>query len=279
MSDDPVAAYLERVSRALGRFHRGAAGTWPRSRTTAVEAAVRSGLDADRAAHDAVKRFGSSAEVAAGLAHRDARTVATAGLIAGVAATWLAVTASSPAAPLRIVSPTRLVPRPVIGAIDLDRSGRIPAPPIGIRIDAYAPLSTGNAFVLAAFTSDGRPCYLTYIGRPGALAPFKGRGSDGGAVDCRRSPTPSLDMSLLGGSGLGGPFILYGAAPRAATALAITDAHGRTRMFSLPRIPVPGEPARQAVIVDLTRVGIHSCRGLAVLGRGRVLAREQFIPV
>jgi hypothetical protein len=81
-------------------------------------------------------------------------------------------------------------------------------------------------------------------------------------------------MLVSGGSGM--QFILFGTAPRAATELAVTDAHGRTRRFALPQVGVRGAPSRQAVIVDLTTVGIRSCDRLVLLTGRRVLAREQF---
>jgi hypothetical protein len=184
--DDPIAAYLERVSRALGRWHPG------RRRILAeIEDHLREKVDADQTAEEAVRRFGDAAEVAAGLAR-----------------------------------PTAVRRRITAG---------------------------GLAVIVAA--------------------------AGAGGVDCEPpGRTRAVDMSLLGGSGLGGPFILYGTAPRAATELAITDAEGRTRTFALPRVPVRGESSRQAVILDLTTVGIHSCHRLALLAGGRVFARQQFIP-
>jgi hypothetical protein len=276
---DPIAEYLERVSRALGRWQPG------RRRILAeIEDHLRERLDEGQTADEAVARFGDPAEIAAGLARPIAvrRRIAAGGLVVIVAAAGAALftTSSAPATPLSIHASSKDVPRLVIGAVNASPVPGLPAPPAGIRIGAYARLSTGNVFVLSAYMSGRRSCYLTYIARPKRLVPFRGRGSGGGGIDCGPpGRTRVVDMSLLGGSGLGGPFILYGTAPRAATELAITDAKGHTRTFSLPRVPVRGQPSRQVVILDLTTVGIHSCDRLTLLAGGRVVARQHFIPV
>ncbi len=276
---DPIAAYLARVSRALGRWQPG------RRRILAeIEDHLREQVSAGQAPDEAVTRFGDAAAVAAVLARPAVvrRRIAAGGLalVVAVTAGLLVNTGSAPATPLPMRTSSKAVPRLVIGAVGTAPGSDLPTPPAGIRIGAYAPLSTGNVFVFSAYRSGGRSCYLTYIARPKRLVPFRGRGSDGGVVECEPpGRTRAVDMSLLGGSGLGGPFILYGTVTRAATDLAITDAHGRTRTFSLPQVPARGEPARQVVILDLTTVGIHSCDRLTLLAGGRVLARQHFIPV
>jgi hypothetical protein len=276
--DDPIAAYLDHVSRALGRWQPG------RRRILAeIEDHLRERVDGGETADEAVARFGDPESVAAGLARPPVQGRIAAGgaaLVLAVAAGMLVTTGSAPATQLSIRTSSKVVPRLVIGAVGATRGPDQPAPPAGIRIGAYAPLSTGNVFVFSAYRSGGRSCALTYVARLKRLVPFRGRGSDGGGVDCEPpGRTRAVDMSLLGGSGLEGPFILYGTAPRAATELAITDAKGRTRTFSLPRVPVRGQLSRQAVILDLTTVGIHSCDRLTLLAGGRVLARKYFSPV
>jgi hypothetical protein len=276
---DPIGIYLERVARALGRWQPG------RRRILAeIEDHLRERVDGGETADEAVARFGDAESVAAGLARPAVvrRRIAAGGLAlaAAVTATAIVTTGSAPATPLPVRASTKIVPRLVIGAANAAARPDLPAPPAGIRIGAYAPLSTGNVFMFSAYRSGERSCSLIYIARPSRLVPFRGRGSDGGGVNCEPpGRTAAVDMSLLGGSGLGGPFILYGTAPRAATELAITDADGRTRTFSLPRVPVRGEPSRQAVILDLTTVGIHSCDRLTLLAGGHILARKRFIPV
>jgi hypothetical protein len=128
-------------------------------------------------------------------------------------------------------------------------------------------------------SAGGRLCYLTYVVRARALTPFPrgGAEADGGEVDCRFVATPVADMLVSGGSGL--PFILFGTAPREATDLVVTEAHGRIRTFSLPRVLVRAEPSRQVVILDLTRFGRRSCDRVSLLADGRVIAHENFIPV
>jgi hypothetical protein len=276
---DPIGIYLERVSRALGRWQPG------RRRILAeIEDHLRERVDGGETADEAVARFGDAEIVAAGLARPAVvrRRIAAGGLalVVAVSAGVLFTTGSAPATQLPIRTSSKAVPHLVIGAIGAAPGPDLPAPPTGIRIGAYAPLSTGNVFVFSAYRSGGRSCALTYIARPKRLVPFRGRGSDGGVVECEApGRAPAVDMSLLGGSGLGGPFILYGTALRAAAELAITDANGRTRTFSLPRAPVRGQPSRQAVILDLTTVGIHSCDRLTLLAGGHILAGKWFIPV
>jgi hypothetical protein len=267
---DPIGTYLARVSRALGRWQPG------RRRILAeIEDHLRERVEGGETADEAVARFGDPAEVAAGLSHRPGRAVtAVLGIALALAAggAYLAVPGSSRATPVAI-SPSALpVPSAVVARADTSARGHPGALPTGVQVDAYAPLAGGEVLAFAAYSARGHLCYLTYIAHPRRLAPLR-RGA--AAVDCRRSdPTPPIDVMISGGSGM--QIILYGTVQRAATELAITDAHGQTRTFSLPRVPARGAPTRQILIVDLTRVGIDSCDRLALLAGGHVIAHENF---
>jgi hypothetical protein len=269
---DPIAAYLERVSRALGRWQPG------RRRILAeIEDHLRERVDGGEAADEAVARFGDPADVAASLARSRAPALAAVlgtALVLAAGAAWLAASGSSGAPPVPISPSRAVVPSSVVAAATTDVHGHVGAPPTGVRVDAIAPLASGEVLAFAAYTARGHLCYLTYIAHPRRLTPLRRANWNAGEVDCRLSPTPAVDMLVSGGSGM--QFILFGTAPRAATELAVTDAHGRTRRFSLPQVGVRGAPSRQAVIVDLTTVGIHSCDRLVLLTGRRVLAREQF---
>jgi hypothetical protein len=273
--DDPIAAYLERVSRALGRWQPG------RRRILAeIEDHLRERVETGQEPDEAVARFGDAADVAAGLARPPRRAfTAVLGIALALAAgtVYLVVPGSSRATPVAI-SPSALpVPLAVVATADTSARGHPGALPTDVHVDAYAPLAGGEVLAFTAYSARGHLCYLTYIAHPGRLAPFRrgGAESDAGAVACRRSdPTPPIDMMASGGSGM--QFILYGTVTRAATDLAITDAHGQTRTFSLPRVPSRAEPSRQVVIVDLTTVGIGSFDRLALLAGGRVIAHETF---
>jgi hypothetical protein len=272
--DDPIAAYLERVSRALGRWQPG------RRRILAeIEDHLRERVEGGETADEAVARFGDPAEVAASLARSRVPAVGAVlgtALVLAAGAAWLAASGSSGASPVPISPSREVVPSSVVAAATTDVRGHVGAPPIGVRVDAYAPLGSGEVLAFAAYTARGHLCYLTYVAHPRRLTPFRRNGANwnAGEVDCRLSPTPAVDMMVSGGSGM--QFILFGTAPRAATELAVTDARGRTRTFSLPQVGVRGAPSRQAVIVDLTTVGIGSFDRLALLAGGRVIAHETF---
>jgi hypothetical protein len=286
--DDPIAAYLERVSRALSRWHPG------RRRILAeIEDHLRERVDAGQTAEEAVRRFGDAAGVAAGLARAPRRAFAAVlalalALASGV--TWVTFPRSSGPTPVRISASSRQVPASVVARADTSVRGHVGLLPTGVRVDAYAPLPGDEVLAFTAYfatqphpdvisSQGGRLCYLTYVARARALPPLRRGGAEanGGAVDCRPDLTPVADMLLSGGSGL--PFILFGTAPREATDLVVTDAHGRTRTFSLPRVVVRAEPSRQVVILDLTRFGIRSCDRVSLLADGRIIAHENFIPV
>lgn len=285
---DPVAVYLERVSRALGRWHPG------RRRILAeIEDHLREQVDAGQTADEAMARFGDAESVAAGLAYRPTRALAATLAIAvalAAGATWLPFPRSSGPTPVTISATGRQVPVSLVAKAYMSVLGHVGALPAGVRVDAYAPLPGDEVLAFTAYiarqphpgeisVAGGRLCYLTFVARARGLTPLRrgGTEADGGAVDCRLDPTPVADMLVSGGSGL--PFILFGTAPREATELVVTGVRGQTRTFSLPQVPVRAEPSRQVVIVDLTRFGIRSCNRVSLLAGGRVIAHENFIPV
>jgi hypothetical protein len=135
---DPIAGYLERVSRALGRWQPG------RRRILAeIEDHLREQVDEGQAPDEAVRGFGDAEAVAAGLARPLRRAFAPVlalalALALAAGATWLTFPRSAGATRVTISASSRQVPASVVARADTSVRGHVGALPTGVRVDAYA---------------------------------------------------------------------------------------------------------------------------------------------
>ncbi len=167
---------------------------------------------------------------------------------------------------------------PAIVRKSVSQHGQPPFPlPAGARLSAYAPLANGNLFVYAVRRTHRHVCELAYEARRRTFAPISADGL--GAVSGCHLISSDLPESLnLAPATITGPMVLYGTAPRSADRMQIHTDTGKTYDYTLPHVPVMADGPREAVVLDLTRLGRGIVHRVTLMDGSRVVAVNTFFP-
>jgi hypothetical protein len=149
--------------------------------------------------------------------------------------------------------------------------------PAGTRLSAYAPLANGNLFAYAVLRTHRHVCELAYEAHRRTFAPVL-RNALGVVSGCHLISSELPESLNLAPATIIGPMMLYGTAPRSADRVELHTDTGRTYEFSLPHVPVTGDRGREAVVLDLTRLGNQLVRRATLMDGGRVVEVNPFFP-
>jgi hypothetical protein len=167
---------------------------------------------------------------------------------------------------------------PTVVGRNISRDGQATfALPAGARLSAYAPLANGNLFAYAVMRIHRHVCELAYEAHRRTFAPVL-RNALGVVSGCHLISSELPESLNLAPATIIGPMMLYGTAPRSADRVELHTDTGRTYEFALPHVPVAGDGPREAVVLDLTRLGNELVRRATLKDGGRVVEVNRFFP-
>ena len=167
---------------------------------------------------------------------------------------------------------------PAVVRRSVSQHGQPPFPlPAGARLSAYTPLANGNLFVYAVRRTHRHVCELAYEAHRGTFAPVVQDGL--GAVSGCHLTSSELPESLnLAPATITGPMVLYGTAPLSADRMQLHTDTGKSYDYRLPHVPLTADGHREAVVLDLTRLGQAHVRRATLMHGSQVVEVNTFYP-